>query len=79
MPFNSHPSSIVCACSLGSHLHDTIDGQALLEPFKHINSVPGKDIRGQMIAAFNEWLKVPPEKLSVISHVVSMLHTASLL
>ncbi|KAH9856755.1 terpenoid synthase [Lenzites betulinus] len=52
---------------------------ALLEPFTHIFSIPGKEIRGQMTAAFNAWLNVPAEKLSVISKVVSMLHTASLL
>ncbi|KAI9068619.1 terpenoid synthase [Trametes sanguinea] len=52
---------------------------ALLEPFTHIYSVPGKEIRGQMIAAFNDWLNVPADKLAVISKVVSKLHTASLL
>ncbi|KAI0366694.1 terpenoid synthase [Pilatotrama ljubarskyi] len=52
---------------------------ALLEPFTHIFSIPGKEIRGQMIAAFNAWLNVPADKLAVISKVVSMLHTASLL
>ncbi|KAI0644914.1 terpenoid synthase [Trametes meyenii] len=52
---------------------------ALLEPFTHIFSIPGKEIRGQMIAAFNSWLYVPSDKLAVISKVVSMLHTASLL
>ncbi|KAI0764359.1 terpenoid synthase [Trametes elegans] len=52
---------------------------ALLEPFTHIFSIPGKEIRGQMIAAFNTWLNVPEDKLAVISKVVSMLHTASLL
>ncbi|KAI1785280.1 terpenoid synthase [Ganoderma leucocontextum] len=52
---------------------------ALLEPFTHIYSVPGKEIRGQMIDAFNLWLNVPEDKLKVITKVVSMLHTASLL
>ncbi|KAI0785846.1 terpenoid synthase [Abortiporus biennis] len=52
---------------------------ALLEPYTHISSVPGKEIRGQMIEAFNQWLKVPEEKLRTIAKVVSMLHTASLL
>ncbi|KAL1945260.1 hypothetical protein VTO73DRAFT_2111 [Trametes versicolor] len=52
---------------------------ALLEPFTHIFSIPGKEIRGQMIAAFNAWLNVPTDKLAIISKVVSMLHTASLL
>ncbi|KAI0087098.1 isoprenoid synthase domain-containing protein [Irpex rosettiformis] len=53
--------------------------QALLEPYTHISSVPGKDIRGQMIAAFNGWLQVPEDKLVTISQVISMLHNASLL
>ncbi|TCD64480.1 geranylgeranyl pyrophosphate synthetase [Steccherinum ochraceum] len=53
--------------------------QALLEPFTHINSIPGKEIRGQMISAFNKWLQVPEDKLQTIARVVSMLHTASLL
>ncbi|KAI0717376.1 terpenoid synthase [Cerioporus squamosus] len=52
---------------------------ALLEPFTHIYSVPGKDIRGQMLDAFNSWLQVPEDKLKIVSKVVSMLHTASLL
>jgi geranylgeranyl diphosphate synthase, type III len=53
--------------------------QALLEPFTHISSVPGKDIRGQMLEAFNDWLNVPSDKLQIISKVINMLHNASLL
>ncbi|KAI0343485.1 terpenoid synthase [Trametopsis cervina] len=53
--------------------------QALLEPYTHISSVPGKDIRRLMTAAFNVWLNVPEEKLATISQVISMLHNASLL
>ena len=53
--------------------------QALLEPFTYITSNPGKEIRGKMIEAFNEWLLVPKEKLAVISRVINMLHSASLL
>ncbi|KZT72460.1 terpenoid synthase [Daedalea quercina L-15889] len=52
---------------------------ALLEPFTHIGSVQGKDIRGLMLAAFNTWLQVPADKLCTITKVVGMLHTASLL
>lgn len=52
---------------------------ALLEPFNHINSVRGKEIRGLMLEAFNAWLEVPKDKLMIISRVISMLHTASLL
>ncbi|OBZ65076.1 Geranylgeranyl pyrophosphate synthase [Grifola frondosa] len=58
-----------------SHQNET----ALLEPFTHINSIPGKEIRGQMVEAFNTWLHVPDDRLAIISKVVSMLHTASLL
>ncbi|KAL5504497.1 hypothetical protein ACEPAH_7158 [Sanghuangporus vaninii] len=57
----------------------TENEQALTEPFAYITSQPGKEIRGRMIEAFNEWLAVPEEKLATIAKVVSMLHSASLL
>ncbi|KAF8632867.1 hypothetical protein AX17_004715 [Amanita inopinata Kibby_2008] len=53
--------------------------QVLLEPFNYISSHPGKDIRSKLIAAFNIWLNVPADKLSIIARVVDMLHTASLM
>ncbi|KAF5374682.1 hypothetical protein D9615_008943 [Tricholomella constricta] len=52
---------------------------ALLEPFTYITSNPGKEIRSQLIEAFNIWLNVPSSKLAVISRLVNMLHSASLL
>jgi geranylgeranyl diphosphate synthase, type III len=51
----------------------------LLGPYDYLYGHPGKDIRSQLIAAFNRWLKVPTERLEVITRVVGMLHTASLL
>lgn len=51
----------------------------LLGPYDYLFSQPGKDIRSQLISAFNEWLEVPPESLAVITKIVGMLHTASLL
>jgi geranylgeranyl diphosphate synthase type 3 len=51
----------------------------LCGPYEYLFAQPGKDIRTQLIAAFNEWLDVPPESLEVITKVVGMLHTASLL
>ena len=51
----------------------------LLGPYDYLYGHPGKDIRSQCIAAFNLWLKVPLERLEVITKVVGMLHTASLL
>lgn len=51
----------------------------LLGPYDYLYGHPGKDIRSQCIAAFNLWLKVPPERLDIITKVVGMLHTSSLL
>jgi len=51
----------------------------LLEPYSHILSVPGKNIRGKLIAGFNTWMKVDQEKIKVIEEIVEMLHNASLL
>ena len=65
------------------HRHDQLAHtdavQALLEPFSHISTVPGKDIRGAMTSAFNQWLNVPEDKLHIITKVIGMLHNASLL
>ena len=40
---------------------------------------PGKDIRSELIQAFNKFLLVPEKSLNVIKRVVGMLHTSSLL
>jgi hypothetical protein len=53
--------------------------KAILEPFTFLTSNPGKEIRGKLIEAFNIWLQVPEEKLSVIAKIVNMLHAASLM
>jgi geranylgeranyl diphosphate synthase, type III len=53
--------------------------QILFGPFDYLFAHPGKDIRTQMIAAFNAWLHVPSSSLGIITSVVGMLHTASLL
>ncbi|TAQ86013.1 hypothetical protein B7494_g5672 [Chlorociboria aeruginascens] len=51
----------------------------LFGPYEYLFSHPGKDIRSQLIEAFNAWLEVPPSSLEIITKVVGMLHTASLL
>jgi geranylgeranyl diphosphate synthase type 3 len=51
----------------------------LLGPYEYLYGHPGKDMRAQLVGAFNMWLKVPGESLEVITKVVGMLHTASLL
>ena len=48
-------------------------------PYEYLQGHPGKDIRTELIAAFNRWLQVPEESLEVIRKVIGMLHTASLL
>lgn len=53
--------------------------EIIMGPYDYMLQHPGKDLRRQMINAFNAWLKVPSESLAVITKVVAMLHTASLL
>lgn len=48
-------------------------------PYNYVVSHPGKDIRSQLIAAFDAWLEVPKASLEIITKVVGMLHEASLL
>lgn len=51
----------------------------LLEPYKYLLQLPGKQVRTKLAQAFNHWLKVPEDKLQVIIEVTEMLHNASLL
>lgn len=51
----------------------------VLGPYNYMLQHPGKDIRRQLINAFNAWLKVPSESLAIITKVIAMLHTASLM
>jgi len=51
----------------------------VLEPFRYLLEVPGKNVRGQLVDAFNSWLKIPDEKVKAIKEVIGSLHTASLL
>ncbi|KAL4954848.1 isoprenoid synthase domain-containing protein [Aspergillus filifer] len=53
--------------------------EIIMGPYDYMLQHPGKDLRRQMINAFNAWLKVPPESLAIITKVIAMLHTASLL
>ncbi|KAJ6257964.1 Dimethylallyltranstransferase [Drechslerella dactyloides] len=53
--------------------------KAVCAPYDYLSSLPGKDIRSQLIEAFNVYLQVPEQSLAIIKHVVAMLHNASLL
>ncbi|XP_022919597.1 terpene synthase isoform X2 [Onthophagus taurus] len=59
----------------GNKDHD----EKLLQPFKYILQVPGKNIRSKLARAFNYWLKIDEEKLNEIDSIIEMLHNASLL
>ena len=51
----------------------------LLEPYAYLHAKPGKDMRKIMIDGFNEWFRIPEEKIIIITQTVEMLHNASLL
>jgi len=53
--------------------------ESLLEPFRYINQIPGKDIRGRLIDCFQKWLRIPEEKITSIKQIITELHNASLL
>lgn len=53
--------------------------QVLVEPYAYLASIPGKEVRSALIAAFNQWMGCVDEDLEVVKKVVGMLHTASLL
>jgi geranylgeranyl diphosphate synthase, type III len=36
--------------------------ESLLEVFRYVNSVPGKDVRGKLIDCFQLWFQVPPRR-----------------
>eukprot|EP00939_MAST-03C_sp_MAST-3C-sp1_P004670 g4670.t1 len=53
--------------------------ESVMEPFDYLVKVPGKNVRGKLVDAFNLWLKIPDDKVRAIKDIISMLHTASLL
>ncbi|KAL4901498.1 hypothetical protein BDW74DRAFT_170190 [Aspergillus multicolor] len=62
-----------------AELNLSFDVQIIRRPLDYLLAQPGKQVRTQLILSFNEWFKVPQEKLQVIIDVVELLHTASLL
>ncbi|GAA5859614.1 hypothetical protein JCM8547_006164 [Rhodosporidiobolus lusitaniae] len=53
--------------------------QVLVEPYAYLASIPGKEVRSALIAAFNVWMKCADDDLEIVKKVVGILHTASLL
>jgi geranylgeranyl diphosphate synthase, type III len=53
---------------------------ALLESFRYINAMPGKNVRGKLMDCFQLWIKVEsPAVLDIIKDIVGDLHNASLM
>ncbi|KAL2847545.1 isoprenoid synthase domain-containing protein [Aspergillus pseudoustus] len=61
------------------HQHKSKEEEIISAPVHYITTLPGKDIRGKLISAFNEWFQIPDEQLEIIKRVVGLLHVASLL
>lgn len=53
--------------------------EIILAPYNHVAQVKGKEIRAQLIDAFNIWMKLPTQELELIKNVTGKLHNASLL
>jgi len=51
----------------------------LVEPYEYIAKVPGKDIRSQLIDAFNLWINTDAFTLQAVKDITKMLHNSSLL
>lgn len=56
-----------------------ISRQVITSPFDYIMALPAKNFRTYVLVAFNFWLQVDEESLSVIEKVIAMLHNASLM
>ncbi|CAD5120299.1 DgyrCDS8872 [Dimorphilus gyrociliatus] len=59
--------------------HDDMVEEIVQAPYRHIATVPGKNIRNKLALAFNYWLQISEEKLTIISETAQMLHNASLI
>ena len=53
--------------------------QAITRPLDYVMSLQGKNVRSQLLSAFNVWLQVDGKSYNVIDKVIGMLHDASLL
>ncbi|CEL06968.1 hypothetical protein ASPCAL10135 [Aspergillus calidoustus] len=87
LPFpNGHhvsPNGKVAAAATNGadtqHQHNGKEEEIICAPVHYVTTLPGKDIRGKLISAFNEWFQIPDEQLEIIKRVVGLLHVASLL
>ncbi|KAM0286490.1 hypothetical protein ACHAQH_000916 [Verticillium albo-atrum] len=62
-----------------SSLWDAEKEDTIRRPYRYSTSHPGKDMRSQLLNAFNAWLLIPESHLNIIKKAISTLHEASLL
>jgi geranylgeranyl pyrophosphate synthase len=55
------------------------DLDKVLEPYRYVCSVQGKQIRTQLIQCFNEWLHVDQQQVEVVKGIAESLHSSSLM
>lgn len=55
------------------------DEHAIMAPYDHIASKPGKNFRSKLIDIFNLIYQLPKEQISLVARLVEILHNASLL
>ncbi|KHN94000.1 geranylgeranyl diphosphate synthase [Metarhizium album ARSEF 1941] len=56
-----------------------LEDKVLTAPLDYLRESPGKDVRGGLTNAFNQFLCVPEDKVTVIKRIIDLLHNASLL
>ena len=50
-----------------------------MEPWYYIRALPGKNVRGKLVDAFQSWLSIPETEKTAVKEIVGGLHDASLL
>jgi geranylgeranyl diphosphate synthase, type III len=50
--------------------------ETILEPYQYLSKIPGKDVRGILLDAFQVWLQIPNDKIERIKMIISSLHNA---
>ncbi|THV07129.1 farnesyltranstransferase [Dendrothele bispora CBS 962.96] len=75
----SNNAENICIKINNEDIWGEIQEKSITEPLLYVLNLPGKDMRGRLIDAFNHWLNVPPGALEMISNIVTVLHNASLL
>lgn len=81
LPYTSRPDAETKAVHLllNSPDNNSLDQEAVLDPYKWCASQPSKNIRSMLIDALNFWVGVPKPSCDIIKTVIDQLHNASLL